>query len=62
MRLPFLTAPGSWVRSARVSQTQAEYATPIEHYRHGSPRIADVLMATVIGILAAAALVHWWAS
>lgn len=37
---------------------------PIAHYRRPSPaeRVAGVLLATVIGILGAAALVNWWSA
>ena len=28
----FLTSPGAWIRSARIDQTPADYASPIEVY------------------------------
>lgn len=36
---------------------------PIERYRAPiSQRVADALFATVLGIVGAALLVHWWSS
>lgn len=64
MRPAFLTSPGSWVRSQRIAQSPAEYATAIEHHRTGTPaeRIYGVVLAVVIGIIGAVSLVHWWAA
>lgn len=39
----------------------ARYADPIEPPSR-TERIAGVLLAVVIGVLGAAALVHWWAA
>lgn len=61
----FLTSPGSWIRSARMDQTPADYASAIEVY---TTRVrfleaaAGVLLAVTIGIGLAVALVAWWAS
>jgi hypothetical protein len=38
-------------------------ADPIEHYPQSrTERAAGVVLAVVIGLLGAAALLHWWAS
>ena len=61
----FLTSPGAWIRSTRIDQTPADYASPIEVYTSRVRMwevVAGVLLAVAIGVGLAAALVVWWAS
>ena len=60
-RPEFLTAPGTWVRSPRVDETPAQYASAIHHTSKGDAA-AGVVLAIVIGICLALVLVHWAAS
>lgn len=61
----FLTSPGAWIRSARIDQTPADYASAIEVYTTRVRMwevVAGVLLAIAIGVGLAAALVAWWTS
>ena len=61
----FLTSPGVWIRAARVDQSPADYASPIEVYTTRVrmwEAVAGVLLAVAIGVGLAAALVAWWTS
>ena len=61
----FLTSPGAWIRSARIDQTPADYASPVTRYTSDArmwEAVAGVLLAVAIGVGLAAALVVWWAS
>jgi hypothetical protein len=65
MRPSFLTRPGLWTRAARTAQSPADYACAVERRREAPSRferMADVLLATAIGVVGALALVHWWSA
>ena len=51
-RPDFLTAPGTWIRSSRISQTAADYACPIECRRveRNSHRAMYVLAVIAAGL------------
>lgn len=61
MRPNFLTSPGAWVRTTRINQSRADYASPLTVYRHErSWRMSDgvicallvaVILALTIGVL-----------
>jgi len=58
----FLTSPGSWVRTARISQSSADYASPVTRYRHEHTwRASDVVMAVfaIAAILVVCFLPQW---
>lgn len=64
-RPAFLTSPGSWIRTARIDQTRADYASPLTRYdrrESAAERIAGVLLATAIGVGLAAWAVAWWSA
>lgn len=58
MRPAFLTTPGVWLRTQRMSQSAADYASPITRYKHErSWRICDRFAAgLLVGVLVALAL------
>jgi hypothetical protein len=61
----FLTSPGAWIRTTRIDQTPAEYASAIEVYTTRVrmwETVAGVLLAVAIGVGLAAALVAWWSA
>lgn len=61
MRAPFLTSPGTWLRTPRIDQTAAEYASPVTRYAHernyrwcdafAAGVLAGVLIALSLGVL-----------
>jgi hypothetical protein len=56
-----------WTWTPRTAQSAVETAYAIERHpaqlRRDQPhRIADIVLGMAIGILGAAALVHWWAA
>jgi hypothetical protein len=54
-RPDFLTAPGTWVRASRVSQTAADYASPIECRRvERNSHRAMYVLAVIFAALALA--------
>lgn len=57
-RPAFLTSPGSWVRTARIDQTRADYASAVTRYKHErSHRVADwVIVALLVAVIAAFAM------
>jgi hypothetical protein len=61
-RLPFLTTPGVWVRASSRQSDPVRDACAIERSRPDTNPVASVILATVIGVLIAAVLVHWMAS
>jgi hypothetical protein len=49
----FLTSPGAWIRTPRVDQSPADYASPGTHYTSGVrmwEAVASVLLAVAIGV------------
>ena len=58
-RPEFLTTPGAWVRSRRIDQTPAEYASAVEHYQHKGMRelIEGGIWAVVC--IAGSAFIGW---
>lgn len=57
MRPAFLTSPGTWLRTPRVDQTRAEYASPVTRYVHerswqwADRFAAGVLVGVVLALL-----------
>lgn len=51
----FLTSPGSWLRTTRINQSRADYASPLTVYRHErSWRMSDgVIAALLVAVIAA---------
>jgi hypothetical protein len=57
----FLTSPGTWLRTPRVDQTRAEYASPVTRYVHerswqwadrfAAGVLVGVVMALLMGVL-----------
>ena len=57
----FLTSPGIWLRTPRVDQTAAEYASPVTRYVHerswqwadrfAAGVLVGVVMALLMGVL-----------
>ncbi len=61
----FLTSPGAWIRSARIDQSPADYASAIEVYTtrvRMLEAVAGVLLAIGIGVALAVMLVAWWSA
>ena len=58
MRPAFLTSPGSWLRTQRLSQSAVDYASPVTRYVHErSYRWCDKFAAGVlVGVLVALAM------
>lgn len=53
MRPAFLTSPGVWLRTPRVDQSAADYASPVTRYTSETRMweyVAGVLLAIAIGV------------
>lgn len=63
MRPAFLHRPESWLRASRDGRSAVDKACALERpapRRHEA--VADVIFATLLGVLGAAALLHWAAA
>ena len=61
----FLTQPGVWIRTPRSTKSAVDLACAVErgtpHISTGE-RIAGVVLAIALGVIAAAGLWHWAAA
>jgi len=49
-RPDFLTDPGTWMRTRRIDQSSADYASPITRYKHERSWLAsDIVIAAILG-------------
>ena len=64
MKPNFTYQPHFHMRTPRVSESMADYASPITRHRDesGAERAAGVLLAITLGLMFCAALLHWWLS